>query len=263
MESANSIARDFVEARRANAVLEQYPGPMPTTLLDGYRIQDIAMDLDGRTVRGWKVGRVPVGLVGKYGAERLAGPIFEGAIRKSEVGEIPKMPVLDGFAAVEAEIMLRIGNVAGGIFTMEDAMAAVDCARFGVEIASSPYPGINEHGPAVTVSDFGNNFGLLLGPEIADWSAPGALDGRVTLGLDGEQIGAGNAADMLDGPFGSVRFLSLLLASRGRTLRQGDWISTGALTGVHRVHAGQTVRAQFKDKSYVSCKLVENGKNGN
>ncbi len=37
----------------------------------------------------------------------------------------------------------------------------------GIEIASSPLQNINDYGPAVVASDFGNNAGLLLGAEVA------------------------------------------------------------------------------------------------
>ena len=39
----------------------------------------------------------------------------------------------------------------------------------GIEIASSPLQNINDFGPAVVASDFGNNAGLLLGAEVTDW----------------------------------------------------------------------------------------------
>ena len=38
----------------------------------------------------------------------------------------------------------------------------------GIEVASSPIPDINALGPTVIAADFGNNNGLLLGPELAD-----------------------------------------------------------------------------------------------
>ncbi len=255
MTGMTSIAKAFVEARRSASILDDYPGTIPATLEDGYHIQDIAIDLDGRAVRGWKVGKVPVDLVEQFGAERLAGPIFEDAI-KNAGDDIALMPVLKGFAAVEAEIMLRIGLDGADIDHIDDAVAAVDCVRFGIEIASSPYRAINEHGPAVTVSDFGNNYGLLLGPEIVPGASPASLHGEVVLHIDGQQAGRGDATDMLDGPFGSVCFLSQLLAKRGRSLRKGDWISTGAITGVHRAAEGQMVRASLKGGYSLGCELI-------
>lgn len=255
MTGMSTIAEAFVEARRSAAILDHYPGTIPTTLEDGYRIQDLAIGLDGRLVRGWKVGKVPVGLVEEYGAERLAGPIFDGSIKQA--GEdMVAMPILGGFAAVEAEIMLRVRGDVGVLTTIDEAMDAIDAARFGIEIASSPFSAINDHGPAVTVSDFGNNYGLLLGPEIQGWSEPGGFAGQVTLHINGEQAGAGSAIDMLDGPLGSVCFLSQLLAARGHELRQGDWISTGAITGVHSAVAGQEVHASLAGGHFTKCTLV-------
>src|SRR3546814_1847543 len=54
-------------------------------------------------------------------------------------------------------------------FTTEEATAHIDMVHLGIEIASSPLPTINDLGPTVTISDFGNNNGLVIGPAIADW----------------------------------------------------------------------------------------------
>jgi 2-keto-4-pentenoate hydratase len=37
----------------------------------------------------------------------------------------------------------------------------------------------------------------------------------------------------------ALRFLLGHLAQRGRALRAGQWVSTGAITGVHQVFPGQ------------------------
>ena len=58
---------------------------------------------------------------------------------------------------------------------------------------------------------------------------------------------------MLDGPFGAVRFLFELAASRGLPLAAGQWVSTGAVTGVHEVAVGAEVVAAFGDGLQVRC----------
>ncbi|MBL7326002.1 2-keto-4-pentenoate hydratase, partial [Escherichia coli] len=107
----------------------------------------------------------------------------------------------------------------------------------------SPFPGINAHGPAVTVSDFGNNNGLVVGAEIP--RDTDFLAWPVALTIDGEVAGEATASTMLDGPFGAVRFLFELAASRQLPLAPGQWISTGAVTGVHPVRVGELVEARF------------------
>jgi len=53
------VARSFVEARLDARALPAYPGELPTTLADGYAIQELAIGLYPDTIVGWKVGRIP------------------------------------------------------------------------------------------------------------------------------------------------------------------------------------------------------------
>src|SRR3546814_5620319 len=80
-------------------------------MAEAYAIQGSAIALDGRRIGGWKVGRIAAELVDRYGGNRLTGPIFADEIVDGAAGE-PVMPVYaDGFAAAEAEVLLRFGEV--------------------------------------------------------------------------------------------------------------------------------------------------------
>lgn len=254
----DAIAGRLVAARRANQILADYPGPMPRSLQEAYAIQDAAIAIDGDAIGGWKVGRVLDEHVASAGANRLAGPIFARRIRIAPDGAGPPvaMPVLSGFAAVEAELLLRIAPGAHPVPDAEAAARLVDEVRLGIEIASSPLPGINSHGPAVTISDFGNNHGLLLGPVITDWRTRNLLGAMVELSIDGNKTGTGRAIDMLDGPFGAVAFLLNLLAGRGIALPPGTWVSTGAITGVHPIVTGQSATVRFEGREALSVDIV-------
>lgn len=249
-----SVARTFVDARRDSHVVATYPGSIPETLEQAYAIQDDAIRLVGKPISGWKVGRIPDRLIEQYGANRLVGPIFSHMVIDAEVDAHPCVPLLQGFAAVEAELLLRVGSAippGAGLIEVADY---IDEVRFGLEIASSPFPEINDHGPAVTASDFGNNFGLVLGPRISDWRSRDLISAPVSLAIDGETAGTGTCATMLDGPFGAVAFLARLLSDRGIGLPAGTWVSTGAITGVHRITPGQSATAIFDSQFEVSCR---------
>jgi 2-keto-4-pentenoate hydratase len=97
----------------------------------------------------------------------------------------------------------------------------------------------------VTISDHGNNAGLLLGRTIPREQWAHLDDIEVTLDIDGRRVGQATTATMLDGPFGAVRFLIANLLLRGIVLQPGWWISSGAITGVHPVSPGSTVVAGF------------------
>jgi 2-keto-4-pentenoate hydratase len=256
MSDHGKIARAFVEARRQDLVLHAYPGAMPATLAEAYRIQDQAIVHAARRVGGWKLGRIRLPEARQFGAERLAGPIFSDSIIRAEDADPVTVQVLSGFAAVEAEVLLRLSSTPPANLLTQDATEFVDEVRLGIEVASSPFIGINQNGPAVTVSDFGNNFGLVVGPMIPDAKAPGALDQLAVLAIDDVVVGTGLVADMLDGPFGALAFLARLTAERGFRLEPGQWISSGAITGVHPVRHGQHVRATFGTDLAIECATV-------
>lgn len=264
MQHAEIVARAFVAARHAATGLPEYPGgALPETLDDAYAIQHRAIDLFGDAIAGWKVGKIPNPLDVAFGTNRLAGPIFASSVVHAE-GAVPEMPMFaEGFGAAEAEYLLRLGELPVDFdraWTNEDVAAHVDRLCVGIEIASSPFPEINDHGPAVTVSDFGNNNGLVVGEEISRES--GFLDWPVALTIDSEVAGTGTAAEMLDGPFGAVRFLFELAARGVVPLATGQWISTGAVTGVHPVRPGQRVVARFGDALTVECRMSVAGASG-
>jgi 2-keto-4-pentenoate hydratase len=251
-----SISTAFVDARRDGQVLDAFPGIPPDDLDTAYRIQDRAIARAASAIGGWKVGRINPGLVDRFGAERIAGPIFAERIVHATTDAVVEMPVLAGFAAVEAEILLQVGATPPADLTPAGAADFVAAVRLGIEIASSPFPGINEYGPAVTASDFGNNFGLVVGPEIVDWRSLDLNEASARVTIDTVVEGVGGLADMLDGPFGSLVFLNALLHRRGLALKSGDWVSTGAITGVHQVTAGRRVLVTFADRYSVSCNTV-------
>jgi 2-keto-4-pentenoate hydratase len=254
VDDRSRIAGRFLAARRAAAGLDAYPGDFPASLDEAYAIQDAAIAAWGRPVIGWKVGRVAEPLIDLFGTDRITGPIFEEARDGAE------LPVFaEGFAAGEAEFLLRIGTApppGKTDFTLDEAADLIGAVHAGIEIASSPLGTINEIGPIAVVSDFGNNNGLVVGPEIADWRASGFEQWDVSCRIGGAVAGTGRASAFPDGAIGAARFLFELMARRGITLRPGQWISSGAVTGVHRAHPGQAVEARFGEGLSVACELV-------
>jgi 2-keto-4-pentenoate hydratase len=256
-EAAN-IAEQFLSARRAAAGLAAYPGDMPHSLPDAYAVQDAAIAKWNHPIIGWKVGRVPAGLTTQFGTDRLAGPIFSS--RYASDGEEVEMPVFaQGFAAGEAEFLLKIGRTpppAQTAFTLDEAAELIEAVHVGIEIASSPLQAINELGPIAVVSDFGNNNGMVIGPAIPDWRSHGFEQWLVETTVDGQTAGTGQAANFPHGAIGSARFLFELMAKRQIPLARGQWISSGAVTGVHQAAPGQLVEAVFDDRLKVRCRLA-------
>lgn len=251
------IARAFLAARAKKTPLTLYPGAMPASMAEAYAIQDAAIALDGRTVGGWKVGRIAAELVGAYGDNRLTGPIFVDEIVDGAAGQRPEMPVYaDGFAAAEAEVLLCFGEVGPRDYDIDTVRDCIAEVRTGIEVASSPFAAINRHGPAVTASDYGNNKGLILGPAIPGWRDADLIRMPVEFFIDDAPVGAATMEAMLDGPFGSALFLIRTLRARGIAIAPGTWVSTGAITGIHEIRPGQRGDALFDGKIRVGCAIT-------
>jgi len=260
MTEANidQIATAFVEARRSKRALGTFPGELPSDLAEAYAIQDRAIELANRPIVGWKVGRIPEPIATLHGCDRLVGPIYDGTITPAQ-DEAPRMGVFNGgFAAVEAEFMLKVEGLNDGSAprTNEEAKRLVTEVRIGIEVASSPFPGINDHGPAVTISDHGNNQGVAMGAIVAPefWNELDKI--QVATLVNNEVIGEASTASMLDGPFGAVRFLLNNLALRSQPLDGPLWVSSGAITGVHPVRPGDHVRADFGKLGEVEANIA-------
>ena len=259
-DALRDVAARFVAARRECRPLPDYPGPIPPDLETAYRIQDFAIELWAGDVRGWKVGRIPPEVENRFGIDRIAGPIFAATIHRPANGSDLAMPVfVPGFAAVEAEYVAVIGSDApAGKFQWSAAEAADMIAdlRIGLEIASSPLASINALGPAVVVSDFGNNAGLIVGRSIDNWRLRSLDSMQCDTYVDGEAVGQGGAFRLTGGFVRSVQFLLELGAERGRPLKAGDVVATGQTTGIHDVAPGQKSCLDFGRDGRLECSFT-------
>jgi 2-keto-4-pentenoate hydratase len=177
-----------------------------------------------------------------------------------------QFPVYEnGFAAVEAEYVFRIGKDAPPSktnWTREEAADLIAAMHVGVETAGSPLATINDLGATVVVSDFGNNHGLILGAEVPNWRAKLEKGLTAETFIEGASVGMGGASAAPDGPLDALVFLLEHLAGRGRPLKAGQLVSTGAVTGVHDIRVGQRSRVSFNGSGDILCSAVKAAPNG-
>jgi 2-keto-4-pentenoate hydratase len=262
-----AIAARFVAARLGATPLADYPGPLPEDLDQAYAVQDAAIALWPDAVGGWKVGRIPSPWRERLGEERLVGPIFRDSIRRSREGEVLECPLFEGgFAAVEAEFVFRLevdAPPAKLAWTAGEARGIVASMHIGMEPASSPLESINRLGPAVVVSDFGNNAGLIVGPEILGWRERSDESLVCETFIDGQSVGRGGGTSIPGGPLSALAFALARCARRNRPLHAGDFVSTGAASGIHDVRPGQDARLSFGDDGEILCRAIRALPRGN
>lgn len=247
-DDPQSVAARFVAARLTRRAVNGYPGVPPADMARAYATQDAAIALYPDQIVGWKVGGVPDGQRVALGVHRVAGPIFAGNLLKANGRLLEVEAIEGGFFAIEAEFVARVAEdlpAEKRAWTLEEAAERIDAVFIGVELAGSPLSEINDLGSAVVASDFGNNAGLIVGLEVPDWRS--ALDQiAVETVIDGVSVGRGLASSLAGGAMESARFMMEHGAGRGRPLTAGTLISTGAVTGVHRVFAPAEAACRFE-----------------
>lgn len=248
-EQNDAISRCLIDARLNAQLLPDFPVQLPETLEQAYAIQSMSIERWPDEIAGWKIAKLSAENQARLKSERLVGPVFKSSVRAIEPGASMVMPVYDGgFAAVEAEIVFRLGvTIPPGDRTWSDQelVDTVAAAYCGVEIASSPMAVVNKRGPTSVVSDLGINAGVVVGPEITDWADRQAGFVTATVRVDGVAVGTNPVDAISGGPLQALRCLISNAAGRGIQLPAGSLASTGAITGVHDVKVSSVARIDF------------------
>ncbi|MDG2523984.1 2-keto-4-pentenoate hydratase [Stenotrophomonas sp. HITSZ_GD] len=261
-QALSAIAQSFVEARQHGRSLPAFPGEIPPDLVTAYAVQDLAIAQWPDRIVGWKVGYIAAERRDASGDDRLLGPIWSRALWNA-TGSINEFPIYaGGFGAVEAEYVLRLEQDAPEdklAWTPEEAAALPARLFIGVEIASSPLATINQLGPRVVISDFGNNNGLILGPEVTDWQARAEAELKAETLIEGQRVGLGGATLLPGGLRAAYAFALGRSARRGRPLKRGDLIATGNATGIHDIAVGQQATVRFEGIGEIRCRAIAAG----
>jgi 2-keto-4-pentenoate hydratase len=247
-----ALADELVAARSEGRSLSRFPGRVPADMAEAYRIQDAAMSRWPDSLVGWKIGYIAEDRRAAGDPDRLVGPIwaqrchhFEDHRPAVEVGIFAA-----GFAAVEAEFVVRLGQQPPeqphGGWTAEDVAHLDQQLLVGIEVASSPIPDINDLGPTVIAADFGNNNGLVLGPTLADRAGGEPIE--LACYVDGQLIGTGSAGNLPGGMHHGLATALNILARRDQPARAGMVFATGAITGIHPIKPGQHCRVEVRGR---------------
>jgi 2-keto-4-pentenoate hydratase len=259
MDNPKIIANALGMARRSGRSLDEFPIALPDGLPDAYQIQELEIQNLGK-LEGWKIAAIKPELRERHGAVRLAGPIIrliDARLLGNSSAEVPV--IVGGLAAVEAEFAVLIGEdlpIRSSPYSEAELADAVSSLHIAIEIAGSPLANLSDLGPTAVAADHGNNVAVIVGNEIADWRQR-PLDTLITrTTINGEVVGEGSAARLDGGPLGALAYLVSHLSSRGRFLKAGDWVSTGATTGMHKVMPGSDAIVEFGSAGRISVRII-------
>jgi len=252
------IAVQFVRARLEARSLAQFPGTVPTDLAAAYRCQELAIARWPEPVAGWKVAKPSLQQSARWGGvKRIIGPAFSSQILSAAPGQsIDCSFIPGGMNAFDGEIVIRVGRDAPPAkieWTIDEAADMVGELCIGIEIVCSPLPTLKDYDVAAVVADFAACFGMVTGPVVADWRKLDRI--RVTCSADGT-VGRTGVTTLRDGPLDAYAFTLGECARRGRPLKAGALITTGAVTA-SRVVFGQSSSFMFEGLGEIRCRAVE------
>jgi 2-keto-4-pentenoate hydratase len=256
------VAAELVAARRQGRSLTRFPGVVPASMAEAYQIQELAMSRWQDSLVGWKIGYISADRRTAGDPDRLVGPIWGQQYHLSEehLSPVEVGIFASGFAAVEAELVIRLGqdlpaHEGGGGWTAQETADLEQHLLIGIEVASSPIPDINSLGPTVIAADFGNNNGLVLGPVLAD--RPGGAPVQLACYIDGQLMGEGSAENLPGGIHHGLATALNILASRGQPVRADMVFATGAITGIHPIGPGQHCRVEVRGGPSVELQTAD------
>ena len=259
MIDPQSFAEAIAERHRARAEFTlEVPEGRAGDMEFAYATQDRLVPLlaGDAPPSGYKIGLTTPRMQQMCGvAEPIVGVVFAGRTHLS-----PAWAAVSDFVrlGIESEIALRIARPfpEGEAVLPERVLDYVDgvCAAF--EMVDDSHADYGRLSAMTLVADNAWNAGLVLGPVRAATEV-GALGGRKgVLFRDGEMVDTGDSSDVLGDPVLALAWVVRNLASRGRALVPGQWVSTGSIVPTKMVAPGQSWRFEIEGLEPVELTLA-------
>jgi 2-keto-4-pentenoate hydratase len=238
LEAAAAV---LVRARAQGIRLTSLPEPnLPSSLAQGFAIQQYVGPLAGKTVGGWKCALPPSG-------KWIVAPIYSDSIVK---GERYRLPCDADSARVEPELGCVLAHdlpVRGEPYTAEQIVAAIESVHLALEVIDCRYADPQSLPFEQLLADGLFNHGLVLGPSIQLSSAgmPSVLEITVRDTAKEHLNISGRHPD--GDPLLPIVWLANFLSAQGIGLQAGQVIITGSYAGVLDVPVNQPLHVQFGD----------------
>ncbi|MDF1792385.1 MAG: hypothetical protein P1U88_10775 [Thalassobaculaceae bacterium] len=250
-EAVKAAATTLMDHRARKASLDALPdGQKPEALDDGYAIQAALIEMraaEGATSIGYKIGAT------NAGARELLGlpDMFWGVLLSTMTTESPSaFPSKDLYIRViEPEIALRFAKPLDGLkktITEADVIDAVDAVLPAIEIVDTPYgAGWTKAGGASLIADDGAHGAWIMGKPVDGAKDMNLLDLAVTLTADGQSVREGKGGNVEGGPFAVTAWLVNELAKHGKSIKAGDYVTTGSTTPPYPAQPNEKIVADY------------------
>ncbi|MGM5034983.1 2-keto-4-pentenoate hydratase [Tardiphaga sp. 803_E3_N1_3] len=242
----------LADARRDVRQIGPLPEDLvPDTIAAAYTVnEDVARRL-GWEPLGWKIAGTTADVQTKM---KIDHPIYGRTYRRfacSSPARIRHSELLDPI--VECEFFVTLAkdlSARDAPWTMPEVVDAIANVHAGIEVAECRYPMKALPALPAILADGSASGRYVAGSPIKNWRE-GLGNIAVTLEIDGVVKRRGLGSDVMGDPLAPMLWLLEERRRRGDGLKAGETISTGSMTGMLLVRAGQHARARFGDEAEV------------
>lgn len=239
----------LAHARRANLLVPPLTSEEAPDVAAAYAVQRAAIAAWGLDPAGWKIGASSADVQTRLGlAHAFYGPLFAPDCHPD--GSAIVRPA--GLRGLEVELAFRLGRdlPAGKTYTVEEVADAAAGLYLALEVVATRQEGALKG--LAAIADFGLNHAFVHGPAVEGWRELDLAAVHAAFLIDDRQRAEGDASVVLGSPLLALTWL----ANAGPGLRAGQWISTGALTGLQPTPDACTVTGDFGQLGRVTAQLV-------
>lgn len=251
MDDLENVAAKLVERYRQGQLISGENLPGCGSLEEGLAIQAAVTRRLGASIAGWKVALPVDGAV-------LSAPIFAADTFASPAAASISGRMTHG---VECELAFRIARELPARpdrgYSSSDVAPCIGGVMAAFELLQSRLvDGFQSPRPHLLADRLGNG-GVVLGEIRADWRWRNHADVPVEVCIDGAAIASQQGGNPVGDPFSAVVALAEHLAARGMALLPGQFVMTGAYTGVHHLKPGQRIELRCEGLQPVELQALD------
>lgn len=248
----DALADCLADARRDGRQVTSLPDDLvPRTQSDAYLVNGLVAARLGWETLGWKIAGTTAAVRAKLGLE---APIYGRTFRRfasQSPARFRRGDLLDPL--IECEFFVTLNRdlpPRDAPWTMPEVVERIGDVHAGIEVAECRFPAAALPPLPAILADGSASGRYVFGDPMPHWRERLA-EVAVTLEVDGALRRHGTGADVMDDPLRPLLWLAEERRRWGDGLRAGETISTGSMTGMLPIRAGQTVLARFGGSAIV------------
>jgi 2-keto-4-pentenoate hydratase len=240
-------AEALIQARTSYTILDDFPGgEYPANVAEATAVLDEIENQFMLPVGGRKAAFTADAALKMMNVDGPAcGPLFSPYIIPSPANL--NLPAAS-WRGLECEISFKMAAnlpARDAAYSVEEAAAAVGSMHPALEVVDSRIANGVDHGGVAIIADHCGNAAFVYGGAVEKWRDLDLASLKVDLNVNGETVITGSGDAVMGNPLNSLAWIANSLSERGKSLKAGEWVTTGSMMGIYKAPPGSSIVADF------------------